>query len=122
MSREKYVVLSHKDAPLGEATVVYDALDEARAAVRPGNAIVALVFALVDTELVEVAPLPVFFARVQIVSGIDGSTVAEEAWEIEAHDEEEAGRLAEEKARATVYFDERIDPQLRVVELEEKDG
>lgn len=56
MEIEKYVVLSSKDASLGEASEVYDSLDDAREAAQPGNAIIALKFEMTDSELVEVIP------------------------------------------------------------------
>lgn len=53
MKIEKYVVLPNKDASLGVVDTIYDTIDEARNKSEPGNAIVALVFELVDSELVE---------------------------------------------------------------------
>lgn len=53
MKTEKYVVLKDRNTSLGEVETIYESLEEARSVAERGNAIVALIFDLSDTELVE---------------------------------------------------------------------
>jgi len=51
---ERYGILAHKDAGHGEFRVLYNTFAEALKNARSGEAIIALQYELVDSELVEV--------------------------------------------------------------------